>query len=85
MRRLCTLALLILSTAPALRPAGPVPQDEFLYGATVYPEFLTPKQTTRMLKCECPACGYTVRTTRKWLDIAVPTCPVCLFDLEEAA
>jgi len=26
------------------------------------------KQTARMLKCECPECGYTVRTARKWLE-----------------
>lgn len=32
------------------------------------------KQSTRMLKCECPACGYTVRTTAKWLEVGVPTC-----------
>lgn len=32
--------------------------------------------TTRLVRCECPKCGYLVRTTRKWLDIAVPTCPV---------
>lgn len=36
-----------------------------------------PKQTTRMIKCECPMCGYVVRTTQKWLDVAVPTCPAC--------
>lgn len=30
---------------------------------------------SRMIKCECESCGYTVRTTRKWLEIAVPTCP----------
>jgi hypothetical protein len=33
------------------------------------------KQTTRMLKVECPADGYTVRTTAKWLAMGVPTCP----------
>lgn len=32
-------------------------------------------QGTRMLKVECPACGYTVRTTQKWLDIGTPSCP----------
>ena len=32
------------------------------------------KQTTRMLKLECEGCGYTVRTTQKWLDIGIPTC-----------
>lgn len=34
------------------------------------------KQTTRMLKVECPDCGYTVRTTQKWIDFGLPTC-VC--------
>lgn len=34
------------------------------------------KQGTRMLKCACPTCGYVVRTTQKWLDVAVPLCPV---------
>lgn len=33
------------------------------------------KQGTRMLKAACTACGYTVRTTQKWLDVAVPVCP----------
>jgi hypothetical protein len=36
----------------------------------------TPKQGTRMLKCECSICGYTVRITRKWLTLAGPLiCP----------
>ena len=34
------------------------------------------KQTTRLVKCECGECGYTVRTTRKWLDeVGAPICP----------
>jgi hypothetical protein len=33
------------------------------------------KQSTRMIKCECPACGYVVRTARKWLEIGPPKCP----------
>lgn len=33
------------------------------------------KQTTRLLKCECPECGYTVRVTQKWLDVGAPLCP----------
>lgn len=33
------------------------------------------KQTTRMVKCECSDCGYTLRTSRKWLeDIGAPLC-----------
>lgn len=36
----------------------------------------TKKQTTRMVKCECEACGYSLRTSRKWLDAAgAPLCP----------
>jgi len=38
----------------------------------------TPKQGTRMLKCECSTCSYTVRITRKWLDLAGP--PICPTD-----
>jgi hypothetical protein len=35
----------------------------------------TKKQSTRMVKCECPDCGYIVRTTRKWLEEGAPICP----------
>ena len=31
---------------------------------------------TRMLKCECSACGYVARTTRRWLiEYGPPLCP----------
>lgn len=33
-----------------------------------------PKQGTRMLKIGCPECGYTARTTAKWLAVGLPTC-----------
>ncbi|HZP68353.1 MAG TPA: hypothetical protein VFB29_00285 [Pseudolabrys sp.] len=34
------------------------------------------KQSTRLLKCECGECGYTVRVTRKWLEaVGAPHCP----------
>lgn len=32
-------------------------------------------QTTRQLKISCKMCGYTARTTRRWLDVGLPTCP----------
>jgi len=32
------------------------------------------KQGTRMIKCECQECGYTCRTTAKWLDTGTPLC-----------
>jgi hypothetical protein len=28
-----------------------------------------------MLRLECPACGYTCRTTAKWIEVGLPTCP----------
>lgn len=34
------------------------------------------KQGTRMLKVYC-GCGYQVRASRKWLEVAMPDCPVC--------
>ena len=33
-------------------------------------------QGTRMLKACCPDCGYTVRLSAKWANIALPVCPV---------
>lgn len=35
------------------------------------------KQGTRMLKVMCAdeSCGYTLRTTRQWLDVGTPSCP----------
>jgi hypothetical protein len=33
------------------------------------------RQSTRMLKIECPSCEYTARVAQKWLDVGVPTCP----------
>ena len=37
------------------------------------------KQGTRMLKCVCPSCGYTVRLTAKWAykggNLNLPMCP----------
>lgn len=42
-----------------------------------------PKQTTRMVKCWCPECGYTCRTTKKWLDAqGTPLCG-CTYELRE--
>jgi len=33
------------------------------------------KPGSRLLKARCEACGYTVRVTRQWLEIASPICP----------
>ena len=30
---------------------------------------------SRLLKASCEGCGYTVRVTRQWLDVANPVCP----------
>lgn len=48
---------------------GPYPHAALTPGVKHKP------QATRMLKVVCGACGYQVRTTRKWLDLGVPTCP----------
>jgi len=40
------------------------------------------KQSARMLKCKCDECGYTVRTTAKWLEAAgAPVCPCNLLTM----
>jgi hypothetical protein len=34
------------------------------------------KQSTRLHKCECVRCGYTMRISSKWLKLATPRCPL---------
>ena len=64
----------LAAVAPILAAAGPLPHARLdTGGLTTAPR----KQAVRMLKCECPACGYTVRTARKWLETAgAPLCPI---------
>lgn len=38
-------------------------------------EAIRRKQSTRMLKAACPACGYTVRLSKSWADQGLPVCP----------
>ena len=33
------------------------------------------KQTTRLIKVGCPACGYTTRITMVWIMTGIPCCP----------
>lgn len=33
------------------------------------------KDGTRLIKISCGDCGYIARTTQKWVDIGLPTCP----------
>jgi hypothetical protein len=33
------------------------------------------KAGTRLLKAECPTCGYTIRITRRWICVGLPVCP----------
>lgn len=66
---------------PVLKALGPYPHGALRPGTSS----TGPKQTTRMLKCECGTCGYTVRTTQKWIDLGTPICPVDEIPLELAS
>jgi hypothetical protein len=44
--------------------------------ADLIPSNAIKKQSTRLLKCFCPECGYTVRVAGKWLaEMGAPHCP----------
>jgi len=50
---------------------GPYPHAKLVHSSS------PKKQGTRMILVKCPEleCGYQVRTTKKWLEVGVPTCP----------
>lgn len=68
--------------APVLDSLGPYPHGALTPGFT---GSNGPKQTTRMHKVECQECGYLVRTSQKWLDVATPECPIDRTPMEVAA
>ncbi len=65
---------------PILALAGPLPHGRLNTGGLPTeegePKTTGPKkQTKRHIKCKC-ACGYTARTSRKWIDkVGAPHCP----------
>ncbi len=71
--------------APILEAAGPLPHARLQADRNAdadpqgedAPITTSPrKQASRHVKCACPACGYVVRTARKWIDQAgAPHCP----------
>ena len=51
---------------PWIADLGPYPHASLVLS--------TKKQSTRMLKAVCSACGYSVRLTAKWASVAMPLC-----------
>jgi hypothetical protein len=54
---------------PIVEAIGPYPHAALNVG------LVRKVQSTRMLKAECPACGYTVRLTAMWANTGLPICP----------
>lgn len=74
-----------LEGKPTSTVAGADLLERFKQMAASFGEFpharISPKkspatQTTRMHKCECAACGYVARVSKKWLDFGPPGCAV---------
>lgn len=56
------------------RQCGPYPHGAMTPGEEAGDD-VPKKQGTRMLKLICPHDGYTVRTTRRWIEVGLPSCP----------
>ena len=70
---------LLKALKPIVKKLGPYPHKALDLGAR--PE---KKQTTRLLKVECPSCGYIARVTRTVIDEkGCPICPVDQVPFEE--
>lgn len=82
-RMTATVATPVLDAwlGPVLARTGAYPHAALVAGGSG--TSTGPKQTTRMLKVQCPEDGYVARVARSWLDIGAPTCP-CGTPLEEA-
>jgi hypothetical protein len=62
---------------PILEDAGPLPHGrlQLALGASSHSS-RRKKPHSGQIKCACSTCGYTVHTTRKWLELAGPQlCP----------
>ena len=67
------------SVTPMLAEVGEYPHATLDYSSVK-------KQSTRMIKCVCMECGYTVRVTRKWLAIGgEPICPTDQINMDMEA
>lgn len=74
--------LLVIAAELGEYPHGALhPNSKVLVATVANPEGTTvkmqsgpTKQGTRLVKLVCPTCGYTVRTTRKWLNQGIPSC-----------
>lgn len=69
--------LLKADLAKLVEKLGPYPHANLIPGTGP-----VKTQGTRLLKVECPECGYAARITRKWISVGLPTCP-CGMELEE--
>lgn len=62
---------------PILAKAGDLPHAALSLGSLAVSD-APPKQSARLIKCECSECGYKARVTRTWLDdpdYGPPLCP----------
>src|SRR4030088_2490873 len=50
-----------------------VVQEAYIYGVSTRP--VDALAEALGLKADCPECGYTIRLTKKWADLGLPSCP----------
>lgn len=76
-KRVCQAIGLTVERHPTASPELMSGIESICLKLPPFPEaFISSKsQTTRMLKIHCPSCGYTCRTTAKWVERGLPVCP----------
>ena len=79
------LGLTGTATKPVIEPGTQIEKviAEVIEKCGIYPHAkidwsTRKKQGTRLIKCECQSCGYSIRVTQKWINKATPICPVCV-------
>jgi hypothetical protein len=85
----CARALLLQGKMTSTVPSDGLKERlQFVFGRIgLIPHHALHVESTKMDKCRlvkvaCPKCSYTVRTTRLWINVGLPTC-VCGSKMEE--
>lgn len=65
------------AAAQPKKPARKKSQKEITAAVKARMKAAAASLSSRLIKAYCEKCGYTIRLSRKWIEVRQPLCPVC--------